>query len=78
MVLESWESVLGNHSVARFSQGTIRERLWTAWAKTLTTELVNVSRLYNFDEQKVEELLYLLDFGVLEVKDDLDTSKKNR
>ena len=41
-------------------------------------ELMSVSWLWDLDEQKVEEILCLLVFGVPEVKDGLDwTSKKN-
>ena len=46
-----------------------------ACTKTFTAELMDVSRLW---ERKVEELLFLRVFGVLEVKDSLDrTSMKN-
>ena len=47
--------------------------------KTFTEELVDISRLWDLNEQKVEELLYLssgLVFGVLEVKDDLHRIRK--
>ena len=40
--------------------------------KLLTMELKDVSGLWDLNEKKVEELLYLLVFGVLEVKYDLD------
>ena len=40
---------------------------------------MNVFGLWDLNEKKVEELLYLLIFGVLEVKYDLDkTGMKNR
>ena len=48
------------------------ERLRIACTKPLTAELMNVSGLWDFNKKKVEELLYLLVFGVLEVKYDLD------
>ena len=55
------------------------ERLRTACTKTVTAELMDVSGLWALNEINVEELLYLLVFGVLEVKYDLDrTGKKNR
>ena len=65
-----------------FAQDTC-ERLQTACAKAcakaMATELMNISGLWDLDELKVGELLYLLVFGVLEVKDGLDrTGKKNR
>ena len=43
-----------------------------ACTKPFTAELMDVSGLCDLNEKKVEELLYLLVFGVLEVKYDLD------
>ena len=48
------------------------ECLRIACTKTFTAELMDVSGLWDLNEKKVEELLYLLVFGVLEVKHDLD------
>ena len=46
--------------------------LWMAYTKTFSAQLMDVSRLWDLNKKKVEELLYLLVFGVLEVKHDLD------
>ena len=55
------------------------DHLQTACTKAITAELMNVSGLWDLNELKVQELLCLLVFGVLEVKDGLDrTGKKNR
>ena len=72
MLLESWESSLGNQNVPLFARGTFCERLRVACTKAVAAELMNVSGLWDLNEKKVEELLYLQVFGVLEVKDDLD------
>ena len=64
---------------ATFCSRHFFERLRMACAKTFTTELTDVSGLWYLDEKKVEELLYLLVFGALEVKYDLEkTDMKNR
>ena len=56
-----------------FARGTFCERLRVACIKAVVAKLINVSGLWDLNEKKVEELLYLLVlFGVLEVKDDLD------
>ena len=62
MVLESWESIQGNLNAPLFVRGTFCERLRTACTKPIATELMDVSGLYNLNEQKVEELLCLLVF----------------
>ena len=58
------------------------ERLRIACTKTFTAELMDISLLFysseNLNEKKVEELLYLLVFGVLEVKYDLDRTGKKK
>ena len=76
MVLESWESILGNQNVPLFAQRTSCERLKVACTKVVAAELMNVSGLWDLNEQKVEEFLCLLVFGVLEVKDGLDRTGK--
>ena len=49
------------------------ERLRIACTKKFTAELMDVSGLWNLNEKKVEELLYLLVLsGILELKYDLD------
>ena len=53
---------------AIFARGTFYERLRVACTKAVVAELMNVSRLWDLNEQKVEEFLCLLVFGVLEVK----------
>ena len=81
MVLESWESILGNQNVPLFTRGTFCERLRVARTKAVAVELMNVSRLWDLNERKLEEFLSVFWslFGVLEVKDGLDrTGKKNR
>ena len=62
MVLESWESIRGNRNVPLFARGTFCERLRVACTKALATELMNVSGLWDLNEQKVKELLCLLVF----------------
>ena len=62
MVLESWESILGNQSVPLFARGTFYDRLRVACTKAIAAELMNVSGLYDLNEKEVEELLYLLVF----------------
>ena len=62
MVLESWESILGNQNVPLFARGTFCERLRVACTKAVAAELMNVSGLWDLNEKKVEELLYLLVF----------------
>ena len=62
MVVESWESVQANQNVPLFARGTFCERLWIACTKTFTTELMDVSGLWDLNEKKVEEMLYLLVF----------------
>ena len=48
------------------------KRLWIVCTITSTTKLIDISRLWDLNEKKVEELLCLLVFGVLQVKDGLD------
>ena len=73
MVLESWESILGNQNVPLFVRDTFCECLRVACTNAVAAELMNVSGLEDLNDKKVEELLYLLVFvEVLEVKDDLD------
>ena len=60
MVLESWESILGNQNVPLFARGTFCECLRVACTKAVAAELTNVSRLYDVNGQKVEEFLRLL------------------
>ena len=62
MVLESWESIQGNQNVPCFARGTFCERLQVACTKALAVELMNVSGLWDLNEQKVEEFLCLLVF----------------
>ena len=62
MVLESWESILGNPNVPLFARGTFCERLRVACTKAVAADLMNVSGLWDLNELKVEELLYLLVF----------------
>ena len=50
--------------------------LQIACTKMVTVELMDVSRLWGLNEQKVEELLHLLVFRVLEVKDGLDRADR--
>ena len=49
MVLESWESIEGNLNVPLFARET--ECLQMACTKPIATELMNVSGLYNLNEQ---------------------------
>ena len=60
-MVESWESVKANLNAPLFAQDT-REHLRIACTKMLTAELMDVSRLWDLNENKVEELLYLLVF----------------
>ena len=62
MVLESWESILENQNVPLFTRGTSCERLRVACTNAVAAELMNVSRLWDLNEQKVEEFLCLLVF----------------
>ena len=62
MALESWESILGNQNVPLFARGTFCERLRVACTKAVAAELMNVSGLWDLNEQNVEELLCLLVF----------------
>ena len=62
MVVESWESVQANLNAPPFARGTFCERLRIACTKTFTVELMDVSGLWDLNEKKVEELLYLLVF----------------
>ena len=62
MVLESWESIQGNQNVPVFARGTFCERLRVACTKALAAELMNVSGLWDLNEQRVEEFLRLLVF----------------
>ena len=69
----------GDQKCPTFCARHFFERLRIACTKRFTAELIDVSRLWDLNEKKVVELLYLLVFEVLEVKDDLDrTGKKNR
>ena len=43
-------------------EGHFHERLQTACTKEIAAELMNVSRLWDLDEKKVEELLCLIVF----------------
>ena len=60
------------HKCTTFCARHIFEHLQIAYTKAFTAELMNVPGLWGLKEKKVEELLYLLVFGVLEVKHDLD------
>ena len=62
MVLESWESIQGILNAPLFARGAFCERLRLACTEALAAELMNVSGLWDLNEQKVEELLYLLVF----------------
>ena len=62
MVVESWELVQANQNVPLFTRATFCERLRIACTKTFTAELMDVSGLWDLNEKKVEELLYLLVF----------------
>ena len=62
MVLESWESILGNQNVPLLARGTFCERLRVACTKAVAMELMDVSGLYDLNEQRVEEFLRLLVF----------------
>ncbi len=62
MGVESWESIQGYQNVPLFARGTSCERLRVACTKALAAELMNVSGLWDLNEQKVEELLCLLVF----------------
>ena len=62
MVLESCKSIQGNQNVPLFAQGTFYECLRVACTKALAAELMNVSRLWDLNEQKVEKFLCLLVF----------------
>ena len=62
MVLESWQSVQGNLNAPLFARGAFCEHLRVACTEALAAELVNVSRLWDLNEQKVEELLCHLVF----------------
>ena len=59
MVIELWESIQGNQNVPLSAQGAFCERLRAACTKAVTAELMNVSGLWDLNEQKVEELLRL-------------------
>ena len=55
------------------------ERLRIACTQTFTVELMDISGLWDLSEKEVEELFYLLVFGVLEMKDDVGRKgRKNR
>ena len=75
MVVELWESMQGNQNVPLLREALF-ERLRIACTKRFTPELMDVSGLWDLNENKIEELLYLLVFGVLEVKYDLDRTGK--
>ena len=64
----------GNPSRGTKTSHFLREALFRALAnsmhKRFTAELMDVSGLWDLNEKKVEELLYLLVFGVLEAKYD--------
>ena len=62
MVVEIWQSIQGNQNVPLFAPGTFFECLRMACTKTFTAELMDVSGLWDLNEKKVEELLYLLIF----------------
>ena len=57
MVLESWESIQGNHNLPLFVRGTFCERLQVACMKVVAAGFINVSGLWDLNEQKVEDLL---------------------
>ena len=60
MVVESWELVQANQNVPPFTRGTSCEHLQIACTKTFTAKLMDVSGLWDLNEKKVEEFLYLL------------------
>ena len=62
MMLETLKSIQGNLSAPLFARGTFCDRLRIACTEALAAELMNVSRWWNLNEQKVEELLCLLVF----------------
>ena len=79
MVVESWELIQANLNAPLFARGTFCECLQITCTKMFTAELMDVSRLWDLNEKKVEELLYLLVLsGVLEVKDGLDRTGKKK
>ena len=54
------------------------EYLQIACTKPLAAVLMDISRLWDLNKKIVEELLYLLVFGVLEMKDGLDRTGKEK
>ena len=58
MIIETWESIQGNQHVPLFVQGTLSSACGSMH-KTFTAELMDVSGLWDLNEKKVEELLYL-------------------
>ena len=62
MVVELWELVQVNLNAPFFARGTFCVRLWIVCTKTFTAELMDVSGLWDLNEKKAEELLYLLVF----------------
>ena len=65
-------------NIPLFTRVTFCEHLRIACTKTFTAELMDVSGLWNLNEKKVEGLFYLLIFGLLEVKDDLDRTGRKK
>ena len=61
MVVESWESVQAN-KMPHFCAMHFCEHLQIACTRTFTTELMDVSGLWDLNKKKVEGLLYLLVF----------------
>ena len=62
MVVESWESVQANQNVPLFMRGTLCECWQIACTEMFTAEHMDVSGLWDLNEKKVEDLLYLLIF----------------
>ena len=61
-VVELWKSVQRNQNFTTFCARYFFELLRIACTKAITAELMDVSRLWDLNEQKVKELLYLLVF----------------
>ena len=59
MVLESWESIQGNQNVPLFARGTFCKRLRVSCTKAVAAEVMNVSELWDLNEQRVEEEEFL-------------------
>ena len=62
-----------------FMHEALFEHSQIACTKRFTTELIDISRLKDLNKKKIQELLYLLIFGILEAKYDLGrTGEKYR